>query len=118
MSHNTEPERAAPRHKPALIGIAVALAVALIAFLVFRPGADETNDGIATTPPPAGTPITDAEGTEMETSSPVAPVADTPAGGTTAPAGTDSMPAGADPSSPGAPETPVGGPIEEPAPAN
>ncbi|MDO5647935.1 hypothetical protein [Paracoccus sp. (in: a-proteobacteria)] len=60
MSHNNEPERAAPRHMPAIIAIAVALLVAVLAFVVFRPGADEQNDGIATTPPPAGVTSTEA----------------------------------------------------------
>ena len=56
MSHNHEPERAAPRHKPAIIAIIVALAVALVAFLIFTPGADEVDDGIVDTAaePPDG----------------------------------------------------------------
>ncbi len=63
MSHNDNlPERSARRHKPALIAIAVAVLVAVIAFVFFIPGAPE-QDGIATTPPPAGTPTTEAEGT-------------------------------------------------------
>lgn len=50
MSHNTEPGSAAGRHVPALIAIAVALIAAFLAFLVFRPGLNEQNEGIATTP--------------------------------------------------------------------
>ncbi|MBM3606428.1 MAG: hypothetical protein FJX25_17395 [Alphaproteobacteria bacterium] len=118
MSHNHEPERAAPRHKPALIALAVALAAAFIAFLVFQMGGDDRNEGITTTPPPAGTPISEAEGTDMETSSPLSPGGNTPADGSTAPAGTDDMPAGADPESPGAPETPVGDSAVAPAATN
>lgn len=65
MSHNdNNPQRSASRHKPALIAIAIALLVAFLAFMVFSPGMDEQNDGIATTPPPADAPITDAEGTD------------------------------------------------------
>ncbi|WP_306755079.1 hypothetical protein [Paracoccus actinidiae] len=65
MSHNdNNPQRSASRHRPALIAIAVALLAALIAFLVFMPGTNEQNEGIATTPPPAETPITNAEGTD------------------------------------------------------
>ena len=68
MSHNdNNPQRSASRHRPALIAIAVALLAALIAFLVFMPGTNEQTEGIATTPPPAETPITNAEGTpQME----------------------------------------------------
>ncbi|SNR24239.1 hypothetical protein EYF88_01685 [Paracoccus sediminis] len=74
MSHNdNNAERSASRHRPALIAIAVALLVALIAFLVFMPGTDEQNEGIATTPPPADTPITDAEGLEEGQPTAVAP---------------------------------------------
>ena len=62
MSHNTEPQRAAGRHRPAIIGIIVALILAAIAFVIFIPGAPE-EDGIAQTAPEAGTPLTDAEGT-------------------------------------------------------
>lgn len=65
MSHNdNNPQRSASRHKPALIAIAIALLAAFLAFMVFRPGMDDQNEGIATTPPPAETPITDAEGTD------------------------------------------------------
>lgn len=63
MSHNDDNvQRSASRHRPALIAIAIALLVALIAFFAFRPGTNEQNEGIATTPPPAGTPVTNAEG--------------------------------------------------------
>lgn len=63
MSHNdNNPQRSASRHKPALIALAIALLAALLAFFVFRPGIDDQNDGIATTPPPGETPITNAEG--------------------------------------------------------
>ena len=72
MSHNdNNPQRAASRHKPALIAIAVALLAAFLAFMVFRPGMDTQNDGIATTPPPGETPITNAEGIDGNTSPPV-----------------------------------------------
>lgn len=65
MSHNDDNlNREARRHNPAIIGIIVALVVAVVAFLIFRPGTNEQNDGIATTPPPAETPITAAEGTD------------------------------------------------------
>ena len=79
MSHNHEPEKAARRHKPAIIAIAVALLAALIAFWVFRPGVpEEGGDGLANTPPPADMPLTDAEGREAGTEPPVTPGADTP----------------------------------------
>lgn len=72
MSHNSnDVGRSASRHRPALIAIAVALLVALLAFVVFRPGTNEQNEGIATTAPPAGTPITNAEGQDGNTSPPV-----------------------------------------------
>lgn len=95
MSHNHEPERAARRHKPAIIAIALALLVALIAFWVFRPGVpEEGGDGLATTAPPAGLPVTEAEGTEDQTAPPVTPGADTPADAGV-PAGTVDPPSGA-----------------------
>lgn len=50
MSHNSEAPRAASQHKPAIFALIVALLAALIAFMVFRPGLDEQNEGIATTP--------------------------------------------------------------------
>ncbi|WP_265501865.1 hypothetical protein [Paracoccus beibuensis] len=114
MSHNHEPERAAPRHKPAIIAIIFVLAVALVAFLVFTPGADENNDGIATTEPPAGTTVTEAEGTELGEGAPVVSDAETPAANTQSPVGAADLPAGAEPTQPGSPE----GPVEEVAPAN
>lgn len=74
MSFNdNNPQRAARRHTPALIAIAVALMVALVAFLVFTPGVNEQNDGIVTTPPPADTPITEAEGRDEGQPTAVAP---------------------------------------------
>lgn len=64
MSHNDDnAQRSARNHRPAIIGIAVALLVALVAYFVFMPGTNEQNEGIATTPPPAETPLTPAEGT-------------------------------------------------------
>lgn len=89
MSHNdNRPERSARRHKPALIAIAVALLVAAIAFLFFIPGAPD-QDGIATTPPPAGTTSTEAEGTDADDAAPVVvpdPVEGTVPEGQTTPA--------------------------------
>ncbi|WP_147482373.1 hypothetical protein [Paracoccus siganidrum] len=88
MSHNDNvPERSAWRHRPALIAIVVALVVAALAFLVFIPGSPE-DDGIATTPPPAGTTSTEAEGTEDPATAPVVPepVEGTVPEGETAPA--------------------------------
>lgn len=65
MSHNdNNVQRSAGRHRPALIALAIALLAAFLAFVVFRPGTNEQNEGIATTPPPAETPITNAEGTD------------------------------------------------------
>ena len=107
MSHNdNNPQRSARRHKPALIGIAVALLAAFLAFMVFRPGMDTQNDGIATTPPPASTPVTDAEGLGEDVGNPTTPGADTPADGATGPVGTAARPAGEDAAA------------EAPAPAN
>lgn len=79
MSHNdNNPERAAKNHKPAVIAIIVALAVAAIAYFVFLPGTNEQNEGIATTPPPAETTTTEAEGTGTPVSPDgVAPVGET-----------------------------------------
>ena len=107
MSYNHEnPEKAARKHKPALIAIALALLVAAVVFFVFTPGADEQNDGIATTPPPAGTPVTDAEGLGEDVGAPTTPGAETPADGATGPVGTAARPAGED------------APAEAPAPAD
>jgi hypothetical protein len=65
MSHNEDDvTRSARHHRPAIIAVAVALLVAVLAFLVFQPGTNEQNQGIATTPPPAGTPMTEAGGME------------------------------------------------------
>ncbi len=89
MSHNDDNlNREARRHNPAIIAIIVAVVVAIAAFLVFRPGVNEQNEGIATTPPPAGTTTTPAEGTDGATAPVIAPegAAPAPAGGTTAPA--------------------------------
>lgn len=52
MPHNTEPKRDASRHKPALVAMAVALLTVVALFLVLRPGWNEDDAGIATTPPP------------------------------------------------------------------
>ena len=80
MSHNHEPDKAARRHKPAIIAIAIALLAALLAFWVFRPGVpEEGGDGLANTPPPASMPLGDAEGRSDETAPPVTPGANTPA---------------------------------------
>ncbi|MFN3277908.1 MAG: hypothetical protein ACK41Y_05850 [Paracoccus hibiscisoli] len=96
MSYNhNDPEKAARKHKPAIIAIVVALAVAVLAFLVFTPGANEQNDGIATTPPPADTPMSDAEGLGGA-ADPVTPDANTPANAATGPVGTADEPAGAE----------------------
>ncbi|WP_282602527.1 hypothetical protein [Paracoccus sp. PARArs4] len=64
MSYNNEePPQAARRHKPAVIAIVAMLAVVLILTLVMRPGTEDSEDtGIATTAPPAETPVEDAEG--------------------------------------------------------
>lgn len=98
MSYNhNDPQKAASKHKPAIIAIIVALAVAVLAFLVFTPGANEQNDGIATTPPPADMPMSDAEGLGEDVAPPMVSDADTPAAGTDAPAGTVDAPAGATP---------------------
>lgn len=65
MSYNdNNPQRAARRHMPAMIALAIALIAAVVAFMVFRPGTAEDNSGIATTPPPAEVPLTTAEGTD------------------------------------------------------
>lgn len=61
-SNDSNPERAAKRHVPAIVGIGLALVVALLAFLIFMPGVDEDDEGIATTAPPEGVTSTEAEG--------------------------------------------------------
>lgn len=95
MSHNHEPDKAARRHKPAIIAIAVALLAALLAFWIFRPGVpEEGGDGLANTPPPASMPLGDAEGRSDETAPPVTPSANTPAD-SGVPAGTVDPPSGA-----------------------
>ncbi|MCF3972802.1 hypothetical protein [Paracoccus salsus] len=74
MSFNNEnPKTSAKNHRPAIIGIVVALLVAVIAFLLFMPGADEQNEGIVTTPPPGDTALTDAEGDEAGEAAVIAP---------------------------------------------
>ncbi|WP_405406381.1 hypothetical protein [Paracoccus sp. Ld10] len=96
MSHNIEPEKDARNHKPAIIAIIVALVVAALVFFVFTPGVDEQEDGIATSAPPADTPISDAGGLGEDVGEPTTPGADTPADGSMAPAGTADRPAGDD----------------------
>lgn len=96
MSHNSnDVGRSASRHRPALIAIAVALLVAFLAFVVFRPGVDEQNDGLATTPPPAGTPTTTAEGTDG-TAPPVVSPEGLPAPASESVRGTEAAPETAD----------------------
>lgn len=135
MSHNTEPGPAATRHKPAIIAIVVALLVALVAFMVFQPGVDEESAGIATTAPPAGVTMSEADGRGEDVAPPVTPGADTPAdaaGGvetTTTPPPvvppmTDDPEDDAVTVDPVPMPTPIeeprptGGPIDEPAPVN
>ncbi|MCS5601137.1 MAG: hypothetical protein ABGW82_00510 [Paracoccus sp. (in: a-proteobacteria)] len=87
MSHNdNDPGRSARNHRPAVIAIVLALIVAALAWWLFLPGVNEGDDGIATTEPPQGTPVTQAEGV----SNPDAAAA--PAAGTEG-AATDSPPA-------------------------
>lgn len=76
----------AKNHRPAIIAIVLALVVAALAFFVFSPGADEQNDGIATTPPPTGTTSTPAEGTDGATEAPIAPDDAAPVDGAETPA--------------------------------
>lgn len=74
MSFNSnDPGRSARRHRPALIAIAVAILVAVIAFLVFSPGVEKADDGVTQTPPPAGVPLTDAEGRDGAAAPKIAP---------------------------------------------
>ena len=80
MSFNNEdPGRSAKNHKPAIIAIVVAILVALLAWFVFMPGANEDNDGIATTTPPADTTTTAAEGTDAP-DTPISPEGTAPVG--------------------------------------
>ena len=67
MSYNSnDPERAAKRHTPAIIGIVVAVLAAVVLFFVFQPGApNEGGDGIATTAPDDAT-LTEAEGIDPD----------------------------------------------------
>ncbi|MBK4217050.1 hypothetical protein JJJ17_14045 [Paracoccus caeni] len=76
----------ARRHRPAIIAIVIALVVAVLAFLILSPGADEQNDGIATTEPPAGTTLTPAEGTDGAAEPQIAPDDAAPTDQETAPA--------------------------------
>ena len=89
MSHNdNDATRSARKHRPALIAIAVAVLAALLLYVVFPAGVDEQNEGIATTPPPEDTPITDAEGAGDAAAPTISPDAAAPVGedGETAPA--------------------------------
>lgn len=96
MSHNSnDVGRSASRHRPALIAIAVALLMAFLAFMIFRPGLDDQNDGIVTTPPPAGTPTTTAEGIDG-TAPPVVSPEGLPQPDTEAVRGTEAAPETAD----------------------
>jgi hypothetical protein len=80
MSFNNEPENDARKHKPAIIAIIVALIIAGLVFIVFQPGtSDPAGDGIATTAPPADTPVTDAEGLTGDDQAPGSPGGNTPA---------------------------------------
>lgn len=94
MSHNADPERAASRHTPAIVAIVVALAAAFLAFLVFQPGTEQANDGIVTTAPPAGSPMSDAEGLGEDVLAPTAPEGNTPASAAQGPTGAADRPAG------------------------
>ena len=64
MSYNNEdPGKSARRHTPAIIAIVAVLAAVLVLTLVLRPGTEPAEEtGIVATEPPAGTPVTDAEG--------------------------------------------------------
>lgn len=74
MSFNSnDTGRSARRHRPALIAIAVAILVSVLAFLVFRPGVEKSDDGVTQTPPPAGVPLTDAEGRDGAAAPQIAP---------------------------------------------
>lgn len=76
MTHNSDsPEKSAKRHKPAIIGIVVALAVAAIAFIFFSAG--ETADGVATTAPEE-VPLTAAEGDSGDEAITIVPEAGSP----------------------------------------
>ncbi|WCR11710.1 hypothetical protein JHW45_04870 [Paracoccus stylophorae] len=89
MSYNeNDPGRSASKHRPALIGIAVAIIAAIVAYLVFLPGTDEQNEGIATTAPPADTAVSEASGTDAGSTPDIAPEGSapvTPDGEATAP---------------------------------
>lgn len=79
MSHDDNNlERAASRHRPAIFAIAAAIIVAVLLYFVFPFGMDEQDEGIATTAPPEGTTITDAEGRDKESPIPVAPEGSAP----------------------------------------
>ncbi|MBU2958157.1 hypothetical protein Q4511_05050 [Paracoccus sp. 1_MG-2023] len=75
MSYNNEdPDKSARRHKPAIIAIVAMLALVLVITLVMRPGTEPTEEtGIATTAPPEGTPVEDAEGNGDEPTPTVTP---------------------------------------------
>lgn len=81
MSHSDNNlGRSGRNHRPAIIAIVVALAVAAVAYFVFLPGTNEQNEGIATTPPPADAPLGEAGGTDGTTSTPVSPEGAAPVG--------------------------------------
>lgn len=81
MSHNEQNlDRSARNHRPAIIAIVVALLVAAVAYFVFMPGTNEQNEGIATTPPPAGIAVPEAEGTDAAAGTPISPEGAAPVG--------------------------------------
>lgn len=76
-------EKSARNHMPAIIGIVAMLVAVVIIYMLFPFGSSGQDEGIAVTPPPEDTPLTNAEGLEADSAPAIAAEPAAPAGAAT-----------------------------------